>query len=58
MMSNGAGREVTDDAGTPVLPGAGADAKGLAKAFQPARSMAEAKCVEPRPSQRKEATPL
>jgi hypothetical protein len=41
---------MTDDAGTPVLPGADADAKGLAKPARLARSMAEAKHVEPRPS--------
>jgi hypothetical protein len=49
-LHKGADGRWTDDADTPVLPGAGADAKGLVKAQRPARSMAEAKCVEPRPS--------
>jgi hypothetical protein len=35
METPGGGREMTDDAGTPVLPGADADAKGLAKATAP-----------------------
>jgi hypothetical protein len=57
MSARRGGRDMTNDRATPVLPGADGEAKGLAKTHRPARSMAEAKHVEPRPSERRRLLP-